>query len=126
MEFLAQLPSLSGNIAIDLAILCVMGLSALRVAQRIAHRSTELAAERIRTRQLSSFLQQKEAKVDALRETLMRARERTHANVEPIIQQQHTQAHLADSTSETEHDDRYEELEEQLRSASERRPPGGR
>lgn len=113
--------SLSGNIAIDLAIVVLLTATALRLALRLWRSTKDVAERRAQAAQLNKALEVKHEKVRELREAFMRARAKTQDVLQPYLDDQRNRTKIAASTSDKEIDSKYSELEEQLSRAAERR-----
>jgi DNA anti-recombination protein RmuC len=111
------LPSISGNPAIDLALLAVLTLGFLqcfKLSLGIFHTS---AKRRTKGRELRKTLEIKAKDLESLRASLASARAETSEEIERMHREQARQSAEVAKQCEREFDPRFRELEEQLADA---------
>lgn len=125
MESLSKLnfiPSVFENTALDVALLLLVILVAIRYLTRSGQTISKTTKTRSRANSLRKTLELKAGEVAALRDSLAEARKKTKSQIEPYLEEIEARAALAQIGGARERDPKHDELEDQLEEASKRQP----
>lgn len=125
MESLSKLnfiPSVFENTALDVALLLLVILVAIRYLTRSGQTISKTTKTRSRANSLRKTLELKAGEVAALRDSLAEARKKTKSQIEPHLEEIEARAALAQIGGARERDPKHDELEDQLEEASKRQP----
>lgn len=115
----------SGNLAVDLALLFLAGLGLYRLTHKTVSHATTVRNQKERARRLTLSLSKDDATIASLRQELLGARQQTQAVLTPYLEELDQVRKMAASLEEREVDPEHESLETQLqRATAKSRHPG--
>lgn len=118
----SPLPSLSGNLALDVACLILAGVAVAQIVRRFSDHLYDVQKKRTKLLSLRKTLELKSDEVAALRSILMHMREDIDQLRQDRLQEEAERAHLSQLAAHKEVDPKHAELEQDLHEAV-RRPP---
>jgi hypothetical protein len=109
---------LSGNLALDLAVLFLAALAVFRITHKAANHIHAISSQKERARKMTLSLSKDDKTIASLREELLGARQQTQAVLTPYLEELDQVRKMAAAIEERELDPEHESLETQLQQAT--------